>query len=220
VSFKLINETVKTVQDCRSRVTYLIVSYVQKYRFDLLSLDSSGPEDEEGIRKAANMVHSLIAEEVAAGISTKRIILGGFSQGGALAMYSGLTFPEPLAGIIALSAWLPLHKKFPIVSMPRAHVIFEYRVVQSCHFQEAIGNKDTPLLQCHGDCDPMVPYRWGQMTASLLKQFMTQTEFKTYRGMMHTSCEEVRELVDPKRRSLTRERDYGLSSCSFLSLSL
>lgn len=82
----------------------------------MLSLDSSGPEDEEGIRKAADMVHSLIAEEVAAGISTKRIVLGGFSQGGALAMFSALTFPEPLAGIIALSSWLPLHKKFPAVS--------------------------------------------------------------------------------------------------------
>lgn len=86
-------------------------------RFDLRSLDSTGPEDEEGIRKAAEMVHSLVAEEVAAGIPTTRIVLGGFSQGGALAMYSALTFPEPLAGIIALSAWLPLHQKFPAVSI-------------------------------------------------------------------------------------------------------
>lgn len=84
-------------------------------RFDLRSLDPSGPEDEEGIRRAADMVHSLIAEEVAAGISTKRIVLGGFSQGGALAMYSALTFPEPLAGVLALSSWLPLHQKFPDV---------------------------------------------------------------------------------------------------------
>lgn len=76
-------------------------------------MEPSGPEDEEGIRRAAEMVHSLIAEEVAAGIPTKRIVLGGFSQGGALAIYSALTFPEPLAGIIALSAWLPLHQKFP-----------------------------------------------------------------------------------------------------------
>lgn len=80
-------------------------------------MDSSGPEDEDGIRKAAKMVHSLIAEEVAAGIPTKRIVLGGFSQGGALAMFSALTFPEPLAGIIALSSWLPLHQKFPAVSI-------------------------------------------------------------------------------------------------------
>ncbi|KOX77904.1 Acyl-protein thioesterase 1 [Melipona quadrifasciata] len=81
---------------------------------------------------------------------------------------------EPLAGVIALSAWLPLHQKFPA---------------------EAIGNKNTPLLQCHGDCDPIVPYRWGQLTASVLKQFMTQTEFKTYRGMMHASCDEVGSII-------------------------
>lgn len=89
--------------------------YINKCRFDLRSLEPSGPEDEEGIRRAAEMVHSLIAEEVAAGIPTKRIVLGGFSQGGALAIYSALTFPEPLAGVIALSAWLPLHQKFPAV---------------------------------------------------------------------------------------------------------
>ncbi|KAL2736713.1 acyl-protein thioesterase 1-like [Vespula maculifrons] len=135
--------------------------------FDLRSLDPAGPEDEDGIRKAAEYVRSLIAQEVAA---------GGFSQGGALAMYSALTYPEPLAGIIALSSWLPLHQKFP---------------------GEALGNKNTPLLQCHGDCDPIVPYKWGQMTASLLKQFMSQTEFKTYRGMMHTSSEE--EMRDVKK---------------------
>lgn len=88
-----------------------------EFRFDLRSLDSSGPEDEEGIRKAAETVHSLIAEEVASGIPTTRIVLGGFSQGGALAMYSALTFPEPLAGIIALSAWLPMYQKFPAVSI-------------------------------------------------------------------------------------------------------
>nr|XP_050857747.1 acyl-protein thioesterase 1 [Vespula vulgaris] len=144
--------------------------------FDLRSLDPAGPEDEDGIRKAAEYVRSLIAQEVAAGISTKNIVLGGFSQGGALAMYSALTYPEPLAGIIALSSWLPLHQKFP---------------------GEALGNKNTPLLQCHGDCDPIVPYKWGQMTASLLKQFMSQTEFKTYRGMMHTSSEE--EMRDVKK---------------------
>lgn len=95
----------------------MIINVSLKYRFDLRSLDSSGPEDEEGIRRAAEMVHSLIADEVAAGIPTKRIVLGGFSQGGALAMFSALTFPEPLAGIIALSSWLPLHQKFPGVSI-------------------------------------------------------------------------------------------------------
>ncbi|XP_074103465.1 acyl-protein thioesterase 1 [Cotesia typhae] len=143
--------------------------------FDLRTLDATGPEDEEGIRKASEMVHGMIAEEVAAGIPSKRIVLGGFSQGGALALYSALTFPEPLAGVIALSAWLPLHQKFPA---------------------NAVGNKNIPVLQCHGDCDPIVPYKWGQMTASLLKQFMSQVKFKTYSGMMHSSCDQ--EMQDMK----------------------
>jgi len=170
----------------------MITDTSYEFRFDLRSLDSSAPEDEEGIRKAAETVHSLIAEEVAAGIPTTHIVLGGFSQGGALAMYSALTFPEPLAGIVALSAWLPLHQKFPAVRIVLYHIHDTCKIIIILnYFQEAIGNRNTPLLQCHGDCDPIVPYRWGQMTASLLKQFMTQTEFKTYRGMMHASSEEV-----------------------------
>ncbi|XP_063976490.1 acyl-protein thioesterase 1 [Diachasmimorpha longicaudata] len=143
--------------------------------FDLRSLDATGPEDEEGIIRAAAAVHAMIEEEVSAGIPTERIVLGGFSQGGALALYSALTYNKPLAGVVALSAWLPLHQKFPAI---------------------AVGNKDTPVLQCHGDCDPIVPYKWGQMTASLLKQFMGRTEFKTYREMMHSSSEE--EMRDMK----------------------
>ncbi|XP_014218449.1 acyl-protein thioesterase 1 [Copidosoma floridanum] len=144
--------------------------------FDLRTLDATGPEDEEGIQKAAEDVHSMILKEVESGIPTKRIMLGGFSQGGALALYSALTFPQPLAGVIALSTWLPLHQKFPAI---------------------AKGNKDTPVLQCHGDCDPIVPYKWGQATATALKQFMTNTEFKTYREVMHASCDE--ELKDVKK---------------------
>lgn len=107
---------------------YMIINTSCESRFDLRTLDSSGPEDEEGIRKAAETVHSLIAEEVAAGIPTTHIVLGGFSQGGALAMYSALTFPEPLAGIIALSAWLPLHQKFPAVRIILYYNTFMYHM--------------------------------------------------------------------------------------------
>ncbi|GLG92916.1 uncharacterized protein GBIM_00452 [Gryllus bimaculatus] len=143
--------------------------------FDLRTLDANGPEDEEGIRRASELVHSMIEQEVKNGIPSNRIVLGGFSQGGALAMFSALTFPKPLAGVIALSCWLPLHKHFPAL---------------------ATSNKDIPFLQCHGDCDPIVPYKWGQMTASLLKQFLKHSEFKTYRGMMHSSSDE--EILDLK----------------------
>jgi len=64
-------------------------------------------------------VHKLIDDEIQLGIPSSRIVVGGFSQGGGLALYSGLTYPKPLAGIVALSTWLPggpLRSEFPAVS--------------------------------------------------------------------------------------------------------
>uniref|UniRef100_A0A1B6I6J1 palmitoyl-protein hydrolase n=2 Tax=Homalodisca liturata TaxID=320908 RepID=A0A1B6I6J1_9HEMI len=144
--------------------------------FDLKSLEASGPEDEVGIKKAAESIHAMIEAEEKDGIPSHRIVLGGFSQGGALALYSALTFPKKLAGAMALSCWLPLHKSFPAALNA--------------------ANKETPIFQCHGDCDPIVPYKWGQLTASILKTLVKSTEFRSYRGMMHSSSEE--ELQDLK----------------------
>lgn len=94
--------------------------------FDLKTLDVSGPQDEEGIKSATVNVHKLIADEIKEGISASRIIIGGFSQGGALALYAALTYPEPLAGVIALSSWLPLHKAFPAaLKCPNTVPIFQ-----------------------------------------------------------------------------------------------
>lgn len=81
--------------------------------FDLKTLDISGPEDEAGIKAAAKMVHEMVTKEIHDGIPASRIMLGGFSQGGALALYSALTYAEPLAGVMALSCWLPLYNTFP-----------------------------------------------------------------------------------------------------------
>lgn len=57
--------------------------------------------------------------------------------------------------------------------------------------QAAVSNKDIPILQCHGDCDPIVPLKWGQLTASILKSFAKNIELKTYRGLMHSSSDAV-----------------------------
>ncbi|CAG9771131.1 unnamed protein product [Ceutorhynchus assimilis] len=143
--------------------------------FDLKTLDESGPEDEEGIKTAASEIQLLIEEEVRAGIPANRIVLGGFSQGGALALFTALTYPQKLGGIVALSCWLPLRKSFP--------------AAKKCP-------NDIPILQCHGDCDPVVPYKWGQMTASALKTILTHTEFKSYSGLTHSSSEA--EMQDVK----------------------
>ncbi|MCL4132156.1 UNVERIFIED_CONTAM: hypothetical protein GTU68_008754 [Idotea baltica] len=138
--------------------------------FDLKSLEVDGPEDKDGIKKARDSVHQMIEQEVKEGIPYSRIILGGFSQGGALALYSSLTFKNSLAGVIALSCWLPLRNEFP---------------------SGILGNTNTPILQCHGIGDPVVPLKFGEVTSQLLKQFVPDLEFKTYKDMFHSSCDEV-----------------------------
>jgi len=144
--------------------------------FDLYTLQSNGPVDEAGIEKAKTVVHELIGAEVKAGIPSNKIIIGGFSQGGALALYSGLTYSEPLAGILALSCWIPLHERLSFTNNP---------------------NLNTPVLQCHGDSDAIVPLKWGQKTSELLKKHLTKYEFKTYRGLSHSSSDE--EMRDAQK---------------------
>ncbi len=136
--------------------------------FDLFSLDPRGPEDEAGIKKSSSKVEALIAEELRGGVAPENIILGGFSQGGALALYSGLTLGRAKVGaIVALSCWLPMHKSIKLASSGLP-----------------------PVLQCHGDCDPVVPYKWGQLTSTLLKDLGVDHVFKTYSGLGHSSAEE------------------------------
>lgn len=78
-------------------------------------LDLSAGEDTEGIQRAASSIHNMIEEEVKGGIPSNRILIGGFSQGGALSLYSALTTPHNLAGVVSLSCWLPLRDQFPSV---------------------------------------------------------------------------------------------------------
>lgn len=123
-------------------------------------------------------VKSIIDDEIKSGIPSDRIVLGGFSQGGALALYTALTMEKPLAGILALSSWLPLHKTFPEVLK---------------------GNKDIPILQCHGTADPIVAYAFGQMTNEVLHKLCSKHEFKSYSGLPHSSSpqemKDVREWI-------------------------
>jgi len=141
--------------------------------FDLMSLDPNGPEDTAGINAAAEIVKSLIDAEESQGISSKRVVLGGFSQGGGLALHVGLRHNKPLAGIAALSAWLPLHKEYPGAMKSSA-----------------------PVYQAHGDVDQIVPYQWGALTSELMKSLISDYQFKIYKGLAHSSSPE--ELDDLK----------------------
>lgn len=165
--------------------------------FDLKTLDISGPEDEAGIKTASQNIQTMIDTEIEKGIPSNRIVLGGFSQGGALALYSALTFSKPLAGVVALSCWLPLHKQFPGLKTNSADIPVSYykdyekmkRLIKFWFFPFKI-------FQCHGDFDPVVPYKFGQLSASLLKSFMKNVTFKTYNGLSHSSSDE--EMDDIK----------------------
>lgn len=143
--------------------------------FDLKTLDMYGPEDEDGIKKATVNVQSMIQSEISAGIPANRIIVGGFSQGGALALHAGLTSTHTVGGIVALSCWLPLHKSFPAARKTASTV---------------------PIFQCHGEVDPVVPYKFGQLSHYSLKTFMENAQFTSYPGLSHSSSQE--EMNDIK----------------------
>ncbi|KHN71126.1 Acyl-protein thioesterase 1 [Toxocara canis] len=84
--------------------------------FDLYGLTPDTQEDEDGINQSTKIIHSMIDEEVRSGTPADRIIVGGFSMGGALALYAGLTYDKPLAGILGLSSFLVQRSKVPGVS--------------------------------------------------------------------------------------------------------
>jgi len=145
--------------------------------FNIFSLDSSDQQDDVGIKKAAADLAGLIEKEISPSIPSSKIIIGGFSQGGAVALYAAAHTSIPLGGIIGLSCWLPLHKEMESVTL--AH-------------------KDTPLLQCHGDLDPMVSFCFGEMSHKLLvNKGMTNCSFKKYEGMSHGSSQ--MEMLDIKK---------------------
>ncbi|XP_054618942.1 acyl-protein thioesterase 2 isoform X1 [Dunckerocampus dactyliophorus] len=142
--------------------------------FDLMGLSPDIPEDESGIKEAAEKIKAIIEHEAKNGIPPHRIMLGGFSQGGALSLYTALTCQHQLAGVVALSCWLPLHKTFPSASS---------------------GHQNLPILQCHGESDDMIPVHFGAMTAEKLKCIVNpqMITFKTYPGIPHSSCTQVWE---------------------------
>ena len=119
-------------------------------------------EDEAGILTSQAYFHDLIQKEIDSGIPADRIVIGGFSQGGAMSLFSGLTVKSKLAGIIALSSYLLLSLKFA-------------ELVPKPEF-----NKETPIFMAHGDADQVVNYKLGTMSRDLLKELGYNVKFETY----------------------------------------
>ncbi|WP_420427805.1 alpha/beta hydrolase [Algiphilus sp.] len=142
--------------------------------YDIISLDRNGPQDEKGVRASAERIDALIAEQVEAGIASDKIIVAGFSQGGAIALHTGLRHPQRLAGVLGLSTYLPL----------------EQRLAEEI----STANRDVPILLCHGSQDPMLPIQLGQHSCEALRQWGYAPQWRDY-PMQHQVClEEIQDI--------------------------
>lgn len=145
--------------------------------FDIKSLSFDGDEDEAGIKAASQKLIKSIDGEIKSGIPSERIIIGGFSQGGAVALHTLQTCDHKLGGCIGLSTFLPLHKKFA-------------KLTKST-------NKETPIFLGHGNADPVVAYNLGKLTSSTIKEFYKNVNFNTYEGLGHSSApQEMRDVQE------------------------
>ncbi|KAJ3942607.1 hypothetical protein N0V92_013762 [Colletotrichum tropicale] len=149
--------------------------------FDIKKLDGTVEslrenEDAPGILASNEYFHSLVQAEVDAGIPADRIVLGGFSQGGAMAIFSGLTGTHKVAGIVGLSCWLLLSERFAsLVPADKP-------------------NQAMPIFMGHGDADPLVRPELGALSMEALKKLGYDVSRTLYPGMGHSAC--LEELDD------------------------
>ena len=132
--------------------------------------------DDQGVETSIAQVEALIAREATRGVAANRMILAGFSQGGAIALAAGLRRSTPLAGVVALSSYLPMHDRAAQLLAPQA--------------------TSQPLFMAHGSQDPVVPYAAGEQSATLLRQLGFAVDWHRY-PMPHSVCaDEIRDLGD------------------------
>ena len=142
--------------------------------YDIAAADLSNRADLAGVRQSQSLLEALIAHERARGIAASRILLAGFSQGGAIALYTGVRHAERLAGIIALSTYL--------VAVDRLAA------------EASAANRALPIFMAHGTADPIVRYEWGEASRQVLEAAAYPVEWHSYR-MEHQVClEEILAL--------------------------
>lgn len=141
--------------------------------YDLYSMDFTNHEDAEGINASAQLIETLIEQQLQHGVNSNKIVLAGFSQGGAIALHTALRYQQPLAGIMALSTYLPLVQTFQSELSETNHAI--------------------PIMMCHGMHDPVVQYHLGDDTKYFLEQAGFKVDWHSY-PMQHSVCPE--EIAD------------------------
>lgn len=149
--------------------------YEMRAWYDIRDFSITGREDLEGITDAADRVHRCVERELQHGIEPARVVLAGFSQGGAVALHAGLRSRQRLAGLVALSTYLPFRTRL------------QAEVAQT--------NRDLPILICHGSADPVVSVELGQAARAALQAHGYAVEWHAY-PMGHEVClPEIQQLA-------------------------
>lgn len=159
--------------------------YVMRAWYDVSFGDLEGQSrlaDERGVRESQAHITALIEREARRGVAAEHTVLAGFSQGGAIALQTGLRHPRKLAGVMALSTYLPLAESLPQEAAP--------------------ANKPTPVFMAHGTYDPVVPLMMGAGSMTVLTGLGYAVEWRQY-PMPHSVCpEEIEDIGDWLRRVL------------------
>lgn len=143
--------------------------YVMRAWYDIKALGGQMQEDVTGINASEQRVRGLVQAELDAGISARRIVIAGFSQGGAIALQTALRYPQRLAGVMPLSTYLPLR--------------------DSLAKEASVANRDLPIFMCHGRQDPVVPLQMGERSRDVLLALGYPVDFRLY-DMPHSVCAE------------------------------
>ena len=155
---------------------------VMRAWYDILNVDLLRREDEKGIRASQQQVEALIAHETERGVSRSRIVLAGFSQGGAIALQTGLRQAQPLAAIVALSCYLPLSDTFALERTP--------------------ASAQVPIFMAHGTSDPIVPLARGVASRDALTAAGYKVEWHQYPMQHSVNEQEIRDIAAFLKRVL------------------
>jgi phospholipase/carboxylesterase len=142
--------------------------------YDVFGMDLTVQQDAQGIRDSEKILQNYITEEMERGISAKRLILAGFSQGGTIVLHTGLRYPHPLGGIMALSTYLPLADT----------------VENEIH----TANQQTPIFMAHGQSDPVIAFEHGKNSAIKLETLGYQVEWQNYDMQHNVNLDEIKDI--------------------------